>query len=82
MNTETNKNTILTFEMNERDQILEIHTDETGINRLLELLVNLNKKKEPDHIHLMTANWGGEELTPDKIGDENIAINHVKIFKW
>lgn len=82
MNQDHKEKAVLTFEINNRDRILEIHANETGILKLIGILANFSKKKEPDHIHLMTDQWGGEELSSNKIGDENILINHVKIFKW
>lgn len=46
------------------------------------MIDSLTKTKAPNHVHLMTNSWGGDELTDEKQGDENIIINHVKIFKW
>ncbi|MBS0622494.1 MAG: immunity protein 32 [Verrucomicrobia bacterium] len=37
--------------------------------------------KNYDHFHLMTAEWGGSELSDEKQSTENEIINHVKIFK-
>ena len=43
---------------------------------------SLLSKADCDHIHLMTNEWGGNELSDKKQSPENELINHVKIFKW
>ena len=70
---------MLTFEITENDSI-EIHSDTEG----LEGLIKSFKKvlDEDDHVHLMTEEWRGNELSAKKQGVNNKLINHVKIMKW
>jgi len=48
----------------------------------MSLISNLIENKKTDHIHLMTEDWGGIELTNDKQNFNSELINHVKIFNW
>ncbi|NPU99714.1 MAG: immunity protein 32 [Candidatus Omnitrophica bacterium] len=74
-------NKLLTFELNNKDERLEIHLNQEGLNDLIAYLENL-KSKYKDHLHLMTDTWGGNELTNEKQGKDNLLINHVKIYIW
>jgi hypothetical protein len=38
--------------------------------------------KTNDHQHLMTPEWGGAELSPERQGQSNRLVNHVKIIPW
>ena len=77
-----NQSFLLTFEWDSKNEILEIHSDTLGLEKLVSKLTQLLKAKENDHMHLMTSNWGGKELTDEKQCDLNVLINHVKIYKW
>jgi Immunity protein 32 len=73
---------LLTFEWDSKNDILEIHGNDKGLEKLKNMLDLLLNKTSDDHIHLMTKNWGGNELSDDKQCVENELINHVKLFKW
>ncbi len=73
---------LLTFELGSKNEILEIHGNQKGLEKLKTLIDFLLAKTSNDHIHLMTESWGGDELSDDKQCSENEIINHVKIFKW
>ncbi len=73
---------LLTFELDCKNGILEIHGNQKGLGQLKNLIDSLLLKTNDDHIHLMTENWGGHELSDDKQCLENELINHVKLFKW
>ena len=70
----------LTFELNKDGDIVEIHGDRRGLVYLKEQIELVLNKEE--HIHLMSPNWGGNELTEEKQGEVNTLVNHVKIFYW
>ena len=73
---------MLSFEWNEDLEQLEIHTDSTGLLELKKHLDNLIYSDDYEHVHLMTENWGGTELTNNQQNNETKLIHHVKIFKW
>ena len=71
---------LLTFEFSKDLECLEIHVNANGIAALIKALsVALEVK---DHQHLMTPEWGGEELSSEKQCDSNDLIHHVKIIPW
>lgn len=55
--------------------------DEKGIELLEKQLAFL--KKGPDHVHLMTPSWGGDELTEANQDDDNwMLVNHLRIVRY
>lgn len=73
----------LSFEWDEKKEVLEIHTNRKGLESLIsQLQVLLNTKQDNDHIHMMTPVWSGEELTSERQNETAKLINHVKIFRW
>lgn len=73
---------ILTFEMADKNECVEIHGDRDGLLKLAKTCKELADSQPPDHSHLMTEEWGGPGLTSDKQGVENELVNHVKLFRW
>ena len=72
---------LLTFELNKDE--LEIHTDLSGLKTLIDELNKLLKSAEKglnDHNHLMTEDWGGNELT--SVTQSGEILHHVKIYCW
>jgi len=73
---------MLTFEWDKDSEQLEIHADASGLQELVSQLKKLAAIEGSDHIHLMTEDWGGDELSSDKQNNKAELIHHVKIFKW
>ena len=78
---------MLTFEYDKKDEFLMIHGDADGLQFLqtqIKSLLNSAEKGAINHLHLMSTEWGGSELTSQKqTNDENVEVlNHVKIFCW
>lgn len=73
---------MLTFEWDKDSETIEIHADKKGLNELVSQLKKLSDVEADDHLHLMTRDWGGEELTSNKQNSNSELINHIKIFKW
>ncbi len=73
---------MLTFEWDKESEQLEIHADAKGLNELVAQLKKLSGYEGGDHLHLMTGDWGGDELSSEKQNSNAELINHVKIFKW
>jgi len=54
--------------------------DDEGLEFLINKLIRLRGK--PDHEHLMTPAWAGNELTEKKQGGEEYElINHLRLVK-
>lgn len=73
---------MLTFELADAGERLEVHGDREGLLRIAEILKSLAEEKTPDHAHLMTEDWGGSGLTNEAQGLNNTLIHHVKVFVW
>jgi len=56
----------------------EIAMDREGLDHLIRALVRLQAAKAPDHDHLMSEDWGGDELTTDEPGLGNTA-HHLRL---
>jgi hypothetical protein len=73
---------LLTFEF-DTDHV-EIHGNESGLRYLIEQLqqlIDCTKANQFDHIHLMTEEWGGHQLTSTLQGKGEI-IDQVTIVCW
>lgn len=77
-----NENKIFTFEMASNNKELEIHLDDNGINEFIEILEKLKKSTSSNHDHLMPPSCGGQELTEEKQGVDNIQIKQVSVHYW
>lgn len=73
---------MLTFESSDESHQLEIHGDKIGLLALAKVLIEIAEGKDNDHRHLMTADWGGSELSNETQGASNELYNHVKILFW
>ena len=73
---------LLSFEWDEEGEKLEIHTNPGGLRQLMASVMELYCLDSPDHLHLMTEAWGGNELSIELQGCDNRLIHHVKIYKW
>lgn len=73
---------MLTFELNNNNDRVEIHGDKKGLLKLANILFDMANQNESEHRHLMTASWGGDELNSDRQGLNNKLLNHVKILFW
>ncbi len=68
---------ILTFEISNDYQEIEIHGNKEGLTRLMKIIENVIKNQT--HDHLMTASWAGNELTEEVQGENTKLINKVSI---
>jgi hypothetical protein len=73
---------MLTFEWDKESEQLEIHMDKKGLNNLIAQLTKLASYDSEEHLHLMTDDWGGDELSSEKQNSNAELIHHVKVFKW
>ena len=58
---------------------MEIHLDRDGLKTLLNQLRFLEEGRT-DHVHLMSAAWGGTHLEDEPLNADSVAIQHVKIL--
>ncbi len=73
---------LLSFEWVEDDETLEIHANTEGILYLRSVLDRILANAQPDHVHLMTKEWGGTELSSESQNSAAVLINHVKVMTW
>lgn len=76
------KSHLLTFELDKKTKELEIHTNQEGLEILRKKIDILLKSENTNHTHLISKEWGGDDLTKQKQSEENELIDSVKIFKW
>lgn len=68
---------ILTFEISNDSQEIEIHGNVEGLTRLVNIIENVIKNQT--HNHLMTPSWAGNELSEELQGKNTKLINKVSI---
>lgn len=78
---------MLTFELDPDGETLHLHGSPAGLRRLAEVLMQLAQKaesQEPDHVHLMTPDWGGTFLSAEPQGVEPgwKHFHHCKVMAW
>ena len=73
---------MLTLEITEDSDVVELHGDSDGLLALAELLKSLATSNSPDHIHLLSDVWGGSTLTSQAQSERGTVVHHVKIMFW
>lgn len=75
---------VLTIEFDKENELAELHLNKKGAKYLRELLDKLIETDEQDHFHLMTKDWGGDELTMEKQNqsEEVDLLHQLKIMYW
>ena len=72
----------LTFELSKDGDELVVHADERGLRflaKVASLLADTIATGTNDHVHLMTEEWAGNELSSEKRGPDDKLLNHVRI---
>ena len=75
-------NKLFTVEVSE--DLVEIHLNDEGIDFLINRLSLLKKSRNNKHEHLMTPDWGGNEITNIKqnMDDKAKLVHHLKLAYW
>ena len=78
---------LLTFELHSdaTAKQLAIHGSPEGLEALANSLLRLARNTKEGHFnhnHLMSTDWGGEELTSTPQSEESEILDHVKIYCW
>ena len=71
----------LTFELDKKDDKLEIHGNNEGLKYLANILSSMAEKQSADNVNLMIVDWGGN-LSSELQCTSNELIKHVEIFLW
>ncbi len=75
---------ILTLELDQQGELIELHLNKAGAEYLKNVLVKLIENNQDEHLHLMTPDWGGNELTEEKQNKSNgVKLMHqLKLMYW
>ena len=75
---------LFTIELDQRHEILEIHLNKLGAEYLRNILSQLVSANKEEHVHLMTFDFGGDELSMEQqnLGSDVKLMNHLKIMYW
>ncbi|GBF50122.1 hypothetical protein LPTSP4_16460 [Leptospira ryugenii] len=76
---------MLTVELNPDFDTVTIHGSPDRLRWLASLLRELAYLAEQNgrhHEHLMSANWGGEELDSEPQSSEGKLVDHVILYGW
>lgn len=78
---------MITAETEKGGEVVHVHLDAAGLGRLIKALSWLKARIEAgerDHLHLMTEDWGGNELStqPQSLSGNTTLVHHVKIHGW
>lgn len=76
----THDEKILTFELVKTGDALDIHMDRQGLAELIQVCKHLYERG--GHEHLMTASWGGNELTEQPQSESSKLLNKVTLHLW
>ena len=78
-----NTDRLLAFELSNKGDELFVVGHPNGLKFPAEKLIRLAEKADkgqPDHEHLMTEEWAGNELSSIHQGEDTTLLNHVKIY--
>lgn len=76
---------LLTFELAKDSDELLVHADAEGLRYLVSVLTRLAQQAEAgrkEHIHLMTEDWSGRELSSVTQDSEARLLHQVTIHGW
>ncbi|WHZ28646.1 MAG: hypothetical protein OJF51_003444 [Nitrospira sp.] len=76
---------LLTFELAEDGDELLVHADAAGLRYLASVLTRLAQHAEAgqkEHIHLMTEDWAGHELSSVAQDREATLLHSITIHGW
>jgi hypothetical protein len=56
----------ITLELDQQGETVELHLNKTGAEYLSNVLNRLISNNKDEHLHLMTPDWGGNELNSEQ----------------
>ena len=75
---------VFTIEFDQKGETIEFLFNKAGAEYLRNILDRLISNNQNEHFHLMTPNWGGNELSTNQqnLSADIKLINHLKIVYW
>lgn len=75
---------VLTLELDQQGELIELHLNKAGAEYLKNVLVKLIENNQDEHLHLMTPDWGGDELSTEQqnLGEDMKLMHQLKIMYW
>lgn len=75
---------VFTIELNQQGETVELHLNKAGAEHLRNVLDRLISNNRNEHLHLMTPDWGGDELSSNQqnIGADVELLHQLKIVYW
>jgi len=72
---------LLSVEITADGEGVEIHGNQKGFDFLLDRIKRMSLNGN-DHIHLLSREYGGEDLSDELIGQGNRKVGQVKVLFW
>ncbi|MDB4743693.1 Imm32 family immunity protein [Planctomicrobium sp.] len=82
MSDQYHENSKVSVEWDSENEWLEIHGSSQALCAFSKTIETLALSRNSDHIHLMSSDWGGEELSCDQQNATAMLIHHVKVLVW
>lgn len=65
-------------ESDEPKDVVSIYMDQEGLDEIISRL-QLLRRDEGDHLHLMSESWGLGDLSESQIGKNSRVVHHLKL---
>jgi hypothetical protein len=75
---------VLTIELDQLGEMVELHLNKAGAEYLKNILDRLISNNQNEHLHLMTPDWGGSELSSNQqnLSADVELLHQLKIMYW
>ena len=75
---------IFTIELDEKEKTIELHLNQAGAEYLKNILERLISNNKSEHLHLMTPDWGGNELSSNQqnLSTDAELLHQLKVVYW
>lgn len=75
---------LFTIELDQQGETIELHLNREGAEYLRNILDRLISNNKNEDLHLMTPDWGGDELSSNQqnLGADIELLHQLKIVYW
>ena len=73
---------MVSVECDQSREVVELHLNRPGLDYLIDVLSRLRDATPPEHVHLMSSDWGGGELSGSAQNPDFVAAKHLKVCLW